>query len=1303
VRDGSLTKITSRSSPPVAATSRAERTSKPTVGTTALRPSGMSNHLLQSLYRRVTKPDEPIEREADRMAEAALTTIPAVDPAGAASRLDGAQTAIARSPTIPQLLGGSVGGSQPLDSADRSFFEERFGTDFSGVRLHSGLRAAASARALDALAFTSGRDIVFADPSFSPNSAAGRRLLAHELSHVAQQQRGAVASDAIMRQAALGGARSPKDPPSDEWRLLGAEDKEPAEDEIKSYYLVHIAGLDQAIIAASTVRTDSSGPEPQKVLIHPAKGEVARVLIHSVGGMVWVYLYAPKGGRAGGAPSGGTSGQPGSPTAGGSSPPTPASSGLPKGAIPPIAGSPTFAPGAQAAAVPSTSPPPLLSITELQARLRLIEAALKQLADKYRSTSTALAPIQAAQANIDLTRRQLVGSPTDVERITTAEHITDRLTHAFEVLDAKRAEVAAAPGIDESRTGYFAEMNSVQNKYFQALGKLLLVDQVTAFNAAEQAAQNLPRQLIEVDLKRYETRPPTYQMTEPARKEIVDWVGTLRTDLDALQKLTSDLVAARQANAANVPTLEAQLNEKAELIQLSIEAIGHWDRVRAAFEYLADQRNLIYTAYSSIGHLNQRCLRIKAAAKAGNLADLRAKVTAYRDDPNIAQFYRGLPLIAFGSRFLVSLAIALVATLVTAGVAGLVTGGAAASSTAATATGITARGALAFAGTAALEALTFTAVSTSLNYALLGQKTTPGKLALDLLWNLGLFGTLRGVSAGVGRGMKALGTPALTGAATTAVTLPLLQGFGILRFRLEEGRWMTQAEMQMAGAETIIMAAALALGTAATQRWIKGNRHATELARFQRDYGFRFTEIEAGRQRLIDEVATLVRQNRADDKAALDDIRARAQKLEDIFSDVVKEIEGKINLTKLRDELVAAGHDVAGESSAEALAKAAGIDVDVGLRRAGGERTFTYAWGKTKQIEARLRTLQAQIEKTTDDKSGLVTVRARFGPDDPLVFQERSDPIFGEAEVEINPSDPRILAFMNDLGISDASAKRTIINMITAKLARSPKQTLDWAISQVKSELRTREKTKPGTSIEALVLEVRAKGIAASGAPDAVVAAAVKLAAEGFLASSSWKTMRTLPGFLGVLAERLGLDVFAVPKAAGGRVFTNVRFVGDVFTDPAGTTPRLIDNGRPVVDTDVSELDYMGVSGTGSDLTVESMGNVKGGPGKGGQAATQNKNALSALKGHISGKLVAIQDGGTTFYARVKRVEATDSTNKTVNLSGVLKEAPHGMQQETIGPRAARGYDRALPFTEKELQMLVNVLREMQMKASPEY
>jgi hypothetical protein len=76
---------------------------------------------------------------------------------------------------------------QPLDAGTRDFMESRFGCDFSRVRLHTDACAAESTRSVSALAYTVGSHVVFAPGQYQPATAAGQRLLAHELAHVVQQ------------------------------------------------------------------------------------------------------------------------------------------------------------------------------------------------------------------------------------------------------------------------------------------------------------------------------------------------------------------------------------------------------------------------------------------------------------------------------------------------------------------------------------------------------------------------------------------------------------------------------------------------------------------------------------------------------------------------------------------------------------------------------------------------------------------------------------------------------------------------------------------------------------------------------------------------------------------------------------------------------------------------------------------------------------------------------------------------------------------------------------------------------------
>lgn len=84
------------------------------------------------------------------------------------------------------------GGGSPLDPVMRLDMEQHLGADFSDVRVHTDSAASASAAAVNAHAYTVGNDVVFGDGAYTPGSDAGRKTLAHELTHVVQQRSGPV-------------------------------------------------------------------------------------------------------------------------------------------------------------------------------------------------------------------------------------------------------------------------------------------------------------------------------------------------------------------------------------------------------------------------------------------------------------------------------------------------------------------------------------------------------------------------------------------------------------------------------------------------------------------------------------------------------------------------------------------------------------------------------------------------------------------------------------------------------------------------------------------------------------------------------------------------------------------------------------------------------------------------------------------------------------------------------------------------------------------------------------------------------
>src|SRR6266508_6190733 len=109
----------------------------------------------------------------------------------AATTLQRAAHDATRANVVPAIVHDVLGShGQSLDSNTRAFMEPRFGYDFSGVRVHSDAKAAESARAVNALAYTVGPHIVFGSGQHATETDAGRRTLAHELAHVIQQSGG---------------------------------------------------------------------------------------------------------------------------------------------------------------------------------------------------------------------------------------------------------------------------------------------------------------------------------------------------------------------------------------------------------------------------------------------------------------------------------------------------------------------------------------------------------------------------------------------------------------------------------------------------------------------------------------------------------------------------------------------------------------------------------------------------------------------------------------------------------------------------------------------------------------------------------------------------------------------------------------------------------------------------------------------------------------------------------------------------------------------------------------------------------
>jgi hypothetical protein len=137
----------------------------------------------------ISEPGDPYEQEADRIADQVLARPAHPTTGGAPAHIQRfsaqpARQAAASPVSVDQVLASS---GRPLEPALRQDMERRFGYDFSRVRVHTGAVAEQSAGEVNAHAYTVGHNLVFAAGRFAPGTHDGRRLLAHELTHVVQQ------------------------------------------------------------------------------------------------------------------------------------------------------------------------------------------------------------------------------------------------------------------------------------------------------------------------------------------------------------------------------------------------------------------------------------------------------------------------------------------------------------------------------------------------------------------------------------------------------------------------------------------------------------------------------------------------------------------------------------------------------------------------------------------------------------------------------------------------------------------------------------------------------------------------------------------------------------------------------------------------------------------------------------------------------------------------------------------------------------------------------------------------------------
>jgi hypothetical protein len=151
---------------------------------------------------KVNEPGDTYEQEADRIAEQVMEPPSHRDLSGTPPRIQGVSGQPAgQMDAAPASVDHALASpGRPLEPALRQEMEQRFDQDFSGVRVHTGALAEQSARDVMARAYTVGNDIVFGAGGFASGAQEGRRLIAHELTHVVQQRQ---RTSSVLQRAAL--------------------------------------------------------------------------------------------------------------------------------------------------------------------------------------------------------------------------------------------------------------------------------------------------------------------------------------------------------------------------------------------------------------------------------------------------------------------------------------------------------------------------------------------------------------------------------------------------------------------------------------------------------------------------------------------------------------------------------------------------------------------------------------------------------------------------------------------------------------------------------------------------------------------------------------------------------------------------------------------------------------------------------------------------------------------------------------------------------------------------------------------
>jgi hypothetical protein len=1145
--------------------------------------------------------------------------------------------------------GDAAGAGLPLARLLRRSLESYFGRDLSAVRLHTGTTADAAAQALSARAFTSGPRIAFARGEYAPETDAGRRLIAHEVSHVVQGRPGLHRQVVTRSPATLPDPITGTELPDYGWWAAGPDFSGlPTEEADIRSALISTGVLDQRTADACKVSTFApTGGTPYFAYVHPTLGVVARGFgsqaSHPPQPIYFnVYLYVAN--------------------AVGST-------------LRPVGGSGSLrAPSQRSTAtvgVVTASP------SDVQANLRILRSRLAGMTTRYSTNDPVVgAAIVRAQAGVDTALG--AAAPPAAAAVQDAVELLEAVDNDLRLIARQRATLVA----EHTPT---TSLEALSLRYADVLSHLLESDATSRYNIAQEWAERQPTDTF-LDAVRAHGML-NRDVLDPAAV-VVDWANDLRLKLD-------QYYTRRRAITPGAGGPLASLAAENDFLRDGVRGLQAYARYLVAFEnFIRNRPGVLDTPLIDAMHrIRVRVDAIRTAYLAHDAAQLRALVNAYQGDPAVEEFLRALPAAMQVTQRIGRIAVVAAAALASGGVGGLVGGG--------TATGTTItfslRSALTFAGTAALEAAVFTGVQAGASHILFGDRVTFGSLLKDFAWNVGLFGVLRGASGLSGAALRAAELGVLHGAVDLTSGFVLSHSYGVIQFRLERGRWPSSAEFDAMTADAVLLTAGVIVGSRVTTRWLTARRQGNALSDFQRDYGWRFRALDTIRSGIETDLQATEAAGRGSDPAELARIRTRSQSLEQGYQDVLTMLRAdrRFGGRRLIDDMNALRPQIE-DISAELLTSALMLPEETQLRWAAS-RSFTYATGKTTALRDALSAQGYVVRAFSDPASSLRTLTASATDRPTIVFQERSS---GALTFDTGAFD--VQSLLHEFSITDPDARRMVWRLLAQNGLTADPATLAGAITRTRKTIKAAAASDTSRPVQDALGDMRRQGQLYLGATPIRRAVVDRLASEGILRSPEWLDARDDPNRRGVIGEWLARETVA--PLPGQRILRRLVVVGDLFEDAAATRPLLDSRRAPRVNVTVAETDLIYVHDQGALLAVDAILNVKASGGRENLRSAQDQNAnFQAILATPAGGIAQVKISGTTRFARVSYISAMDGTT-AINVTNQLQVTPT-MTAETVAPqgRDAAGFTRQMTVDRATITELARLLAERQLVQAGDY